>query len=244
MKTLHLIILICLISLTAFSQPSADTEKNVLSVLGWDEVLVIDPTSVSEEEFYQYESIIISGFSGSGGYFLGEPEIQWIRKAEKSLKSKGIKLEDERDRNFVIANSYFNHDKYGKALEEFKNMNYQHGTELTEWLINNEGIENGAVNIKEYPGPIPCEAGETARIEDNLYAFVAYFKGPIYRYNKARNLHAIIYAPDWKYDWCNALNFENGKLTIKLRDIAEAGGTFVFDNATQEIYKKKRGIQK
>jgi len=244
MKFLHLIILICLIHLTAFAQSSSHTEKNVLTVLDLDKILVTDPTSVSEKEFYEYSPIIIHGFSGSGGHFLGEEAIQWIRKVEKSLKSKGIKLKDERDRNFAIADSYFNHDKYDKALEEFKNMNHQHGIELTEWFINNEGIENGVVNIKEYPGPIPCKAGETARIENNLYAFVAYFKGPIYRYNRVRNLHTIIYVPGWKYDWCDTLNFENGKLTIKLRDIAEVGDTFIFDNATQEIYKKKREIQK
>lgn len=242
MKILRLIILICLISLTAFSQSTADTGKNVLTVLDLDEVLATDPTSVSEKEFYEYSAIIIHGFSGSGGHFLGEEAIQWIRKAESSLKLKDIKLKkDEEYRNFAIAGSYFNDGKYNKALEEFKNMNYQHEIELTEWFISNKGIKNGVVKIKEYPGPIPCEASETARIEDDLYAFVAYFKGPIYRYDKAKDLHAIIYASDWKYDWCDALNFENGKLTIKLRDITEAGDTFIFDNATQEIYKKHRG---
>jgi len=244
MKTLHLIILICLIHLTAFAQSSSHTEKNVLTVLDLDKILVTDSTSVSEKEFYEYSSIIIHGFSGSGGYFLGEPEIQWIRKAEKSLKSKGIKLKDEGNRNFAIADSYFNDSKYNKALEEFKNMKHQLGIELTEWFISNKGIKNGIVNIKEYPGLIPCEASETVRIEDNLYTFIAYFKGPVYRYNKVKNLHAIIYAPDWQYDWCDGLNFENGKLTIKLRDIGEAGDTFIFDNTTQEIYKKKRGIRK
>ncbi|MFH1505077.1 MAG: hypothetical protein ABIH08_06815 [Candidatus Omnitrophota bacterium] len=244
MKTIHLIILICLIPLTVFAQSSAHTEKNVLTVLDLDKVLVTDPTSVSKKEFYEYSSIIIHGFSGSGGHFLGEEEIQWIRKAESSLKSKGIKLKkDEEYRNFAIADSYFNDCKYNKALEEFKNMNCQHEIELTEWFINNKGIKNGVVNIKEYPGPIPYEASETARVEDNLYAFIAYFKGPICRYNKVKNLHTIIHVPNWQYNWCDALNFENGKLTIKLRDITEAGDTFVFDNATQEIYKKKKGIQ-
>jgi len=244
MKTLRLIILICLIHLTVFAQPPSHTKKNVLTATDWDKVLVINPSAVSEEEFYQYESIIIRGFSGSGGYFLGEPEIQWIRKAEESLKSKGIKLKDEWSRNFSIADSYFMAGKYNKALEEFKNMNCQSGIELTEWFISNKGIKNGVVKVKEYPGHIPYEASETARIEDNLYAFIAYFKGPIYRYNKVKNLHAIIYAPNWQYDWCDALNFENGKLTIKLRDCGEAGDTFIFDNSTQEIYKKKREIQK
>lgn len=247
MKFRHLIILICLISLTAFSQIicKADTEKNVLIVLDLDKVLATDSTSVSEKEFYEYASIIIRGFSGSGGHFLDEGAIQWIRNAESSLKSKGIKLKkDEEYRTFAIADSYFNDGKYNKALEEFKNMNYQPGIELAEWFISNKGIENGVIKVKEYSGSIPYEASETARIEDNLYAFIAYFKGPIYRYNKAKNLHAIIYAPGWKYDWCDALNFENGKLTIKLRAIAEVGDTFIFDNASQKIYKKKGEMQK
>ncbi|HAJ57213.1 MAG TPA: hypothetical protein DCL35_05530 [Candidatus Omnitrophica bacterium] len=199
-----------------------------------DKVLATDPGQLSEEEFYEYESAIIRGSSGSGGYFLGEPEIQWILKSEKIFKDKGINLQDKKHRHEIIGWSYFSNEEYNRAYEEFKGINDKGGLELAEWFINNKGIKNDRVVIKEYDGAIPCAASEIARIENGRYIFVAYFKGPVYRYDKDKKQHALIYAPESQYDWPDELQLDDGNLTIKLRDGA---GTFIFNNITDEISK-------
>ena len=84
------------------------TEKADIYSVDFDKILATNPDTLTPEQFYQYESAVISGFSGSGGNFLGEPEIAWLRAAEKSFNARGIKLKDERNRGRVIANSYFN----------------------------------------------------------------------------------------------------------------------------------------
>ena len=205
-----------------------------------EKIMSLDLSILTPQQFYELEQSIIGLYSGSGGYFLGEQEIAWLRKAEKIFKSKGIKLKDEEYRNFVIADSYFNNDNKDKALEEFKNMDNQQGIELSEWVISNEGITKGKVKIKEYLGKIPCEATELAKTENDRNLFVSYFKGPVYRYDKVNNLHALVYAPDFKYDWCDHLNFKDGKLFIKLRDIGQPGAKFVFDNINHTIVALRR----
>jgi len=200
-----------------------------------EKLMSLDCSILTPQQFYELEYAIIAGFSGSGGYFLGEEEIAWIRKTVAAFKARNIKLEDEWERDFVIAWSYFGYEKYQKALEEFKNMDNQQGIELTEWFINNKGIKNAKVKITEYLGKIPYEATELVTTENDRYLFASYFKGPVYRYDKVNNLHAIVYAPDFKYDWCDNLDLKDGKLFIKLRDIGEPGAKFIFDNKTHRI---------
>ena len=224
-----IIILFTLFSCNAYAEESGAKD---LLLYDFDKILATEPGQLSEGEFYEYESAIIRGFSGSGGYFLGDTEIEWILKGEKVFETKGVSLKDKEFRHTVIAWSYFNDEKYNKAYEEFKGINDQGGLELTEWFINNEGIKSGILNIKKHEGEISYGASETARIEDDRYLFVAYFKGPVYRYDKDKKQHALIYAPEFDYDWPDELQLNDGNLTIKLRDDA---GTFIFNNVTNEI---------
>ena len=63
------------------------------------------------------------------------------------------------------------------ALEEFKNAGLQDGIELAEWFINNEHMLDGIIKIVEYEGGIPWEGStEIAKVEDDRYLFIAYFK--------------------------------------------------------------------
>ena len=196
-------------------------------------ILATDPATLSPEQFYQYEFAVIAGYSGSGGSFLEEPHIAWLRKAEAAFKVRGMQLEDKYDRDFAIADSYFNAHQYRKALGEFKRLNAQSGIELAEWFVNNRTLRNaGGVKLIEYDGEIPCKASELARVENGRYVFAAYFKGPVYRYDKLTNKHALIYAPKDKYDWCDKLELEGSNVIIHLRDEA---GTYAFDNAKNEI---------
>ena len=79
-----------------------------------DRILATNPAFLSPETFYDYEFAIVRGFSGSGGSFLEEPEIAWLRKAEAAFDAKGINLRDEYGRGFVIADSYVNARQYEK----------------------------------------------------------------------------------------------------------------------------------
>lgn len=204
-----------------------------------DKILATDLSTISKELFYQCEFAIMSGFSGSGGYSLDEPLIEWLRRAENVFKSRGIKIKDEYNRHFAFADSYFNHEMYEKALEEFRNIKDQAGIELAEWFINNKGIKNGVIKIKDYTGRIPWKSSEITKAENKQYLFVAYFKGPVYKYDKKKKMHALIYAPLSQYDWCDALAFDGESLVIKLRDNA---GMFIFDNNRQEISQLVRAF--
>ena len=199
-----------------------------------DTILTTNPAALSPHQFYDYESAIVRGFSGSGGSFLEEPEIVWLRKAEAAFDAKGINLRDEYGRGFVIADSYVNARQYEKAFTEFKRLGSQYGIELTEWFIKNKELSHaGAVSLVEYDGREPCSASETARVEDERYTFVAYFKGPVYRYDKRTRKHALIYMPKDKYDWCDQLAFNGTTLIIRLRDDA---GMYAFNNERNEIH--------
>ncbi len=200
-----------------------------------DRVLASDPASLSEEQFYQYERAIISGYSGSGGHFLEGSQIAWLREAEAAFQARGIRLKDRWQRGYAIADSYLNYQRYDHAYEEFKAIHDQAGMELAEWFMHNKGIKSGVVNIREYPGKIPCQASENTRAVDEWRSFVAYFKGPVYRYDRRTRSHAIIYAPEDKYDWCDSLRFNGRQLVISLRDDA---GVFEFDNKTHEIAER------
>lgn len=202
-----------------------------------DRILATNPDTISKEQFYQCEFAIMSGFSGSGGNYLEEPLIEWLRNAENSFKARGIELKDKYERHFVFADSYLNYGMHEKALEEFRSLKCQWGIELAECLINNSGIKNGRVNIKEYHGKIHFPASITAITKDRNYLFIAYFKGPVYRYDRTKRKHAIIYMPKDKYDWCDALAFNGNELIIKLRGNA---GVFIFDNESFEISELKK----
>lgn len=201
-----------------------------------DRVLASDPASLSEEQFYQYEFAVIHGYSGSGGHFLEGPQIAWLRKAEAVFQARGIRLRDKWQRGYVIADSYLNNQRYDHAYEEFRAIHDQAGMELAEWFLYNKGIKNGVVSIREYSGRIPWEDSETARVVEEFQSFVAYFKGPVYRYDRRTKTHAIIYAPEDKYNWCDSLRFNGRQLVISLRDDA---GVFEFDNKTHEIAERK-----
>ena len=203
--------------------------------------LTLNPSTLSEKQFYEYAESIIAGFSGSGGNFLGTNEINWILKGEDAFNKRGIKLKDREYRHSVIAWSYFSgaNEQYDKALEEFKSIKDQYGIELSEWVINNKRIKNGIVKIKEYEGIIPCDASENAKIENDRYRFVAYFKGPVYRYDKLKNLHALIFKPASQYDWYDELKLENEKLIIGSSDNAD---TFILNNITHKLARLDKKV--
>ncbi|MCP4649643.1 MAG: hypothetical protein GY853_06130 [PVC group bacterium] len=233
-----LLIFLVLFSLLFLPISSFSSEQQIPDKYGGDfyeKVMSLDISILTPQQFYELEGSIISLYSGSGGYFLTQDQIEWVQRVVDSFKARDIKIEDPHQRGFIIAWSYFSNGEYQNAMKAFKKIKDQRGFEHSEWRSNNKGVKNGKVEIVEYPGNIPDESTKLAKIENDRYLFVSYFRGPIYRYDKVENLHAIVYMPDSSYDWCDNLNFKDGKLFIKLRDCGEPGAKFVFDNTTHKI---------
>lgn len=218
-----------------------------------NEIVATDPSQITEAQFYDYKQAIIGGFSGSGGFFLGKAEIEWIKKAVAALEAKGIKLKEqypgETELGYVYADSYFHLNEYKKAIEEYRKIGDSGRVEEVEWYSNNEGInispekwtqqsfEGGVAKVVEYPGKIPYDQWaqfEEARAEDAKYLFVSIWKGPIYRYDKANDKHAVIYCSFTKYDRRDSLKWDGKRLLIGLSDNA---GQFEFDNSTNSLRK-------
>lgn len=195
-------------------------------------VLCPDPKDITEAQFYECEHQVLAAQSGSGGYFLDEASIQWLKRAEEVFEARGVQLKGAFDRHFAIADSYFNDGQYEKALKEYQSFNFLPGIESAEWFIHNKGTTHGEITVKEYPGDIACRASETARAEDARYLFRAFFKDGVYRYDKAKHTHALIYSFENRYNWCERLAFDGKALTIGLIDDREE---FIFNNKTQRI---------
>ncbi|MFH1875335.1 MAG: hypothetical protein ABH865_00400 [Candidatus Omnitrophota bacterium] len=239
-KQAIIILLITFLAIPKWVFPKEKDPKHWTELLNnVDKISGMDASKISEEQFYEYEQALITGFSGSGGNFLGEKEINWLTKMEESFKKRGITLKDTWHRHYVIADSYFNDERYSKALEEFKKLGDRPGIELSEWMVSNKGITDGVIKIMEYKGKIPHDSLESgsARAEDKRYLFISCFKGPVYRYNKVTDMHAIVYAPEFKYDWSDNLSFDGELLTITLRDDA---GIFIFNNVSKEIKQQSK----
>ncbi len=230
-----LIICIGIISTQAFSSEQQIPNKEDADF--YKKVMQIDPAILTPQQFYKLEESMISLFSGSGGCFIGKEERDWIRKCVASFNARNIKIKDPLGRDNLVAWSYFNNGDYKTALKEFKKINNQWGIEIAEWFIYNDRGKLGDIKVKEHPGQIPCIATEITRTETDRYIFISYFKGPIYRYDKNKKSHALIYHPS-AYDWCDGLEFRNEKLFIKLRDLGAAkDNIFVFDNKNNKIDK-------
>lgn len=204
-----------------------------------DIMITIDPAHLSADQFYYYEFRIIALNSGSGGSFLEERHIEWLKKAVAILEAKGIKLKDEYQRGNVYGSSYFHLGEYQKAVEEYRKVGDVGSVENAEWFLNNGEIKNGTVKIVEYPGEIPYgEDFLAAQAQDKQYLFASFFKGPIYRYDKANKKHAIIFAPAWNYDWVDSLKWDGKRLVMKCRDMGKSvGDSFEFDNSTSSLRK-------
>ena len=144
---------------------------------------------------------------------------------------------DHYHREIVFGDSYFNLKEYPKAIEEYNRAGELGSSEEAEWFLNNDGIKNGAVKVVEYPGKIPYTSSEVTRAEDKRYLFVSYLKGPVYRYDKANDEHAVIYALG-RYDWVDSLKWDGKRLVMKCLDSGEPGDNFEFNNATNTLKKK------
>lgn len=211
------------------------TKPAVQDVCDAAKIQEMDPFAIAEAKFYSCEYALFTEFSGSRGYFLSDSQIEWLKKAEAALLAGGIVLKDPYDRKIVFAGSYFNTQNYEKAFEAYRNIGETMAAEESEWLMNNGEIKSGEVKVEEYAGKIPPGPTEITRAEDAKYLFVSYFKGAVYRYDKAHDRHAVIFSPSDEYAWVEVLQWDGRRLTMALRGRA---GVFEFENAVNQLRDK------
>lgn len=209
-----------------------------------------DPTNISVEGFLATVEEIEQGYSGSGGYFLGEEEIEWILKAEASLWSRGMEVPGAAKRLRMIGDSYMymggmseadffgkfdpirRREHYRKALEFFTRTQDFCRAEEALWLLEHADLTPPYhVRGQEFPGAIPCTSSETARLETPRYTFIAFFKGPLYRYDKQRNAHAIIFKDPVDYNYTRTLAWKDPYLEFK----TEKGKQYRFNVETSYL---------
>lgn len=236
MKKLILIILICLGFASLFlyiivNRIDAYQGKHCHDPEHIEKILSMNPEKVAEKEFYRYEFDIMAGYSGSGGSFLPDKAIEWLKKAESSFENRGIKLKDEYSRHIAFIDSYYHNHEFEKALHEAEIVDNSEWIELLTWFIEN-GALKGIIKIKEFPGRIPFNSSVTARIEDSCYIFVGFHKGPVCRYDKANDRHAIIYASYNEYDWPESFEWDGENLYVKLTE-----NSIIFNNKTNCLNK-------
>ena len=231
MRKIILIIFICLSFSSLFlyiivNRIDAYQGKHCHDPKHIEKILSMNPDKLPEKQFYRYEFDIIGGYSGSGGSFLPDEAVEWLRKAELSFEKRGIKLKDEYNRHPAFIDSYYHNNEFEKALREAEIINDCSWIELLTWFIENASLKD-IIRIKEFPGSIPFNASVTARAEDSCYIFVGFHKGPVYRYDKIKNTHAIIYASYDEYDWPESFEWDGETLHVKLTE-----SSIIFNNKT------------
>lgn len=71
---------------------------------------------------------------------------------------------------------------------------------------NGADFAEGKVVIQEFPGKIPPSGGSTACvIDDGAFVWVSFFKGAVFAYNKARDVHFVVFKPESDYGWRRSL---------------------------------------
>ena len=200
-----------------------------------------DPTSASAIEARVYFDRIVSASSGSGGYFLGAQEIAWLERLDDSLTARHIDgtgvQQMRREMHSAFADSYFHEDRLEKALTEYSRARDQYGIEDIVWRLRNRRGPSARVQITEYAGPVPEGGAIAATAENKRFKFIAYFKGPVFRYDKASRRHAVLLAPVDHYGWSDSLRLTGRTLRMTF---ANGSSAINFDNVNRTGNPRER----
>jgi hypothetical protein len=83
---------------------------------------------------------------------------------------------------------------------------------VQRWFRDNGHARNGRITIFEYEGAPAWGGSLTAELIVDHVAWCAYFKGPLYRYDRSANRHYVVYAPADRYQWAEALVWDGESL--------------------------------
>lgn len=203
------------LNVAAKSRPKLVEVRDGRKEQGLLQILLLDPTGLSAAQFYECERAILAEGLHSDGFFLGEEAIVWMKKALAAFEARGIPLREHAvPRGVIFADSYFHLKDYEKARAEYRESGNEADAEKMEWYLANEEVRDGPLRLQTHPGDVRFSGIETARAEDARYLFTAYFKGPVYRYDKVRQEHAVIWYPPDVSDWSDSLEWNGENLLI------------------------------
>jgi len=203
------------LNVAAKSRPKIVEVREGRKEQGILQILRLDPATLSAAQFYECERAILAEGLRPDGFFLGEDEVLWMKKALAAFEARGIPLREHAvPRGVIFADSYFHLKDYEKARAEYRESGNDAEAEKMEWYLANEEVRDGPLQLQTHPGDIRFSGIETARAEDERYLFTAYFKGPVYRYDKVRQEHAVIWYPADASDWSDSLEWNGENLLI------------------------------
>jgi hypothetical protein len=129
---------------------------------------------------------------------------------------------------FAKANAFLE-----KEREISENANDAYEREITYWKQNNgKGFYSGKPEVLEMPGPIATDESVTCKIDDGDISWVSYFKGEVYGYDVAKNVHYLVYVPKCEINAVNSMISGTNYLWL---GVATNNGIIVFDKSSHEL---------
>jgi len=198
--------------------------------------------------FSAFQTVICTVNSCSGGYFLGEEEINELRQRSERLRQAKGYVPGELEMLPVFADSYGHLCQYEEALacaqeaaallENAEELDEQlaHMDSLIEtyqWLVANHLVKEGKVALFPRPGP-PNTSGASiaAELDDGRYLWRSYFKGAVVCYDRKSDEHFVAYVHETQYDWATALATDKDNLWMGLHS---GGGLVCFNKRSHTI---------
>lgn len=76
---------------------------------------------------------------------------------------------------------------------------------LSLWFAQNGPMKNGPVQLREYPGPVIWGTPLESEVSDQGNSWKAFQRGPVFGYDRSRDVHYVVYAPESMQHWAKAL---------------------------------------
>lgn len=139
--------------------------------------------------------------------------------------------DDESTRLKIITFAHSRGFLQAKELPDFDNPAFA----VLRWHKENGDKRGGKVNFHFYPGMPAYKSSVVAESESEDIIWRSYFKGPLYGYCKAEQMHFIPYSPQWRYEWVKGLASDGNRIWFVCHGIS---GLFSFDldNSTLKRY--------
>jgi hypothetical protein len=74
------------------------------------------------------------------------------------------------------------------------------------WEQNNgSGFYKGKVKLHEVEGQVNNKSNSVCTVRDGNLTWYSYYKGEVYGYDSKRNVHFMLYSPEYIYEWANTM---------------------------------------
>jgi hypothetical protein len=76
------------------------------------------------------------------------------------------------------------------------------------WLRDNGSNPEGRLLLHPFRGKPALQSSISAEVDTETHTWTAFYKGPVCCYEKSADIHFVVYAPDWMYDWAKGLAWD------------------------------------